>query len=129
VNNAEILILVVEDEAMILLGMEDALEGGGYTVLSASNGSDALRVLDDRHADLAGIITDIRLGPDATGWEIARHARALNSEIAVLFVSADSADDWAVEGVPKSVMLQKPFAEAQLITAISALITEARTPG
>jgi FixJ family two-component response regulator len=85
--------------------------------------------LDSGRDREAGVITDIRLGPGASGWEIARYARGLKSEIAVVFVSGDSVDDWAAEGVPKSVIIQKPFAEAQLVTAISALITDAGSNG
>ncbi len=39
-------------------------------------------------------------------------------------MSGDSATDWAAQGVPKSIMLQKPFVEAQLLTAISSLLIE-----
>jgi hypothetical protein len=40
-------------------------------------------------------------------------------------MSGDSAAGWASNGVPDSVMLPKPFAPAQLVTAVSALITQA----
>lgn len=123
--NSGILVLIVEDEPLILLGMQSALEDGGYEILTAVNGTDALAVLDLHHADLAGLITDIRMGDGPTGWDVARHARGLKSEIAVVYVSADRVGDWPVEGLPNSVAIQKPFAEAQLVTAISTLVTEA----
>jgi len=37
-----------------------------------------------------------------------------------------AADDWASEGVPNSIFLKKPFAPAQLVTAVSQLSTQAR---
>jgi hypothetical protein len=37
-------------------------------------------------------------------------------------MSGRDADDWAVHGVPNSIMLAKPFAPAQLITAVSQLL-------
>lgn len=117
--------LIVEDDPLILLGMQSALEDGGYEILTAANGTDALALLDLHHANLAGLITDIRMGHGPTGWDAARHARGLKSEIAVVYVSADRVDDWPVEGLPNSVAIQKPFADAQLVTAISTLVTEA----
>ncbi|MEO6717961.1 MAG: response regulator [Novosphingobium sp.] len=118
-----VVILIVEDEPIILHGMQDALEGGGYTTVLATNGDDALAMLDSRHHDLTGLITDIRIGSGPAGWDVARHARELKPDIAVVYVSGDSAEAWPSEGVPHSVMISKPFAEAQLVTAISNLIT------
>jgi len=126
--DAAIVVLLVEDEPLILIGMQDALEDGGYAVLTASNGSDAMSLLDERHIELAGMITDIRLGEGPNGWDVARHARELKHELPIVYISADRIDDWPVEGVPKTIALQKPFADAQLITAISTLITQAGSP-
>ena len=62
------------------------------------------------------------------GWKIACEARELFPEIVVVYASGDSASDWSAMGVPDSIMLQKPFAEAQLITAVSTLLNERRPP-
>jgi CheY-like chemotaxis protein len=123
----EPVVLLVEDEPLILLVAQDALEAGGYSVLPVQLASEALDVLDRRSAELAGLVTDIRLpgGPD--GWEIARHARELKSDLPVVYVTADSAADWPAKGVPNSVVVQKPYAGAQLLTAISTLMTTADT--
>jgi hypothetical protein len=51
--------------------------------------------------------------------------QALRSDIAIVYTSGDSAGDWPSEGLPHSLILQKPFADAQLVTAISTLINEA----
>jgi hypothetical protein len=48
-------------------------------------------------------------------------------EMPVVYATADSAHEWPAQGVPKSVVVQKPYASAQLVTAISALLTEADT--
>jgi two-component system, OmpR family, response regulator len=42
----------------------------------------------------------------------------------VIYVSGDSVADWGVHGVPKSIMLSKPFAFPQLISALSSLLNE-----
>jgi hypothetical protein len=43
----------------------------------------------------------------------------------VIYLSGDSAHEWTAQGVPGSVMLQKPFVMAQLITAITTLLNQA----
>ena len=123
----EPIILLVEDEPLVLLVAQDALEAGGFTVIPSQLASEALSLLDERDTELSGLVTDIRLPGGANGWEIARHARDLRADMPVVYTTADSADEWPAQGVPKSVVVQKPYAGAQLLTAISSLITKADT--
>ena len=111
----------------MLLTAQDALEAGGFAVVPVQVASEALSVLDTRIAELSGLVTDIRLPGGADGWDIARHARELRSNLPVIYTTSDSASEWAAQGVPNSVVLQKPYAPAQLLTAISALVTAADT--
>jgi CheY-like chemotaxis protein len=123
----EPVVLLVEDEPLVLLVSQDALEAGGYTVLPVQLASEALNTLDSRFAELSRLVTDIRLPGGADGWEIARHARELKADLPVVYTTADSASDWPAKGVPNSVVVQKPYAGAQLLTAISTLMTTADT--
>ncbi|MBB5709648.1 response regulator [Sphingomonas xinjiangensis] len=118
-----LLLLLVEDEPMIMHIIEDALTDGGYEVLTALDGSEALGLMKKHGQDVAGIVTDIRLGGEMDGWAVARQGREQKPELAVIYMTGDSAADWAANGVPKSVLLQKPFAPAQVVTAISTLLT------
>lgn len=77
----------------------------------------------DPAASIQGIITDIRFGEPPDGWDVARVAREIDSEMPIVYVSGDSAPDWASKGVPNSLILAKPFAMAQLVTAISQLLS------
>jgi CheY-like chemotaxis protein len=122
---SEPVVLLVEDEPLVLLVGQDALEAGGYKVLPVELASEALNILESQIADLSGLVTDIRLpgGPD--GWEIARRARELRADLPVVYTTADSAAEWPAKGVPNSAVIQKPYAGAQLLTAISTLITAA----
>ena len=119
--------MLVEDEPLVLLVAQDALQAGGFAVVPVQLSSEALSVLDERIAELSGLVTDIRLPGGADGWDIARHARELRSNLPVVYTTADSASEWPAQGVPNSVVLQKPYAPAQLLTAISALVTAADT--
>ena len=119
------LILVVEDEPNVRELVKEQLEDDGYNVLEAESGQQAFRLLDE-HRQTRGLITDIRLGgkDEPTGWDVARHARELNPDIAVVYVSADSGVDWTVNGVPKSTLVVKPFVTSQISTALANLLNE-----
>lgn len=123
----EPILLLVEDDALVLLVAQEALETGGYAVIVAADAAEAISALNERSAEFAGLVTDVRLGTGPDGWEVARHARELLADLPIVYVTGDSAADWPVHGVPNSVLVQKPYAPAQLITAISALITSAVT--
>jgi CheY-like chemotaxis protein len=124
---SEPVVLLVEDEPLVLLVAQDALEAGGYTVLPAQSVSEAVEVLEQRSSELAGLVTDIRLPGGSDGWDLARRARELSAHLPVVYVTGDSAADWPVKGVPNSVVIQKPYAAIQLVTAVATLITNRDT--
>jgi hypothetical protein len=45
----------------------------------------------------------------------------------VVYMSGDSSPEWSSKGVPNSLMVAKPFAPAQIITAVSTLLNAADT--
>ena len=117
------IILVVEDDHLIQSIVEDALKDGGFEIVIASSGEEALGSLDSADVKHRALVTDINLGRDKLdGWEVARHAREIDPAFPVVYMSGDSAEDWASKGVPNSIMLSKPFAPAQLVTAVSQLL-------
>ena len=95
--------------------------------MPAQLASEAMNVLETRVGELSGLVTDIRLPGGSDGWEIARRARELKADLPVVYTTADSAPDWPAKGVPNSVVVQKPYAGAQLLTAISTLMTTVDT--
>ena len=121
------LLLVVDDEALILHLVADALEDGGFSTVQATTGEEAVAALNDPACRFLGLITDVNLGEGVTGWDIAREARHRSAEIPVVYMTGDSAHQWSAEGVPNSLLVQKPFAVAQVTTAIAQLLTEAAT--
>lgn len=117
-------ILVVEDETLIRMNLVDVFEGGGFTVHESVDGDSAIAEIDSCEV-LHGLVTDVKLGSAADGWEVARHARLKFPSIGVVYITGDSAADWPSEGVPNSVVLQKPFADAQVMEAVTTLLREA----
>lgn len=122
--NTTSVVLLVEDEPIMLIHAQDALEEAGFKVIEASSGEEAAKLLKSHRSDVIAMVTDIRLGSGINGWELAREARERNASLPVVYLTAETAEDWAAQGVPKSVLVQKPYAAAQLVVAVSTLINE-----
>lgn len=122
VDNLQV-ILVVEDDHLIQSIVEESLSEGGFEIVIASSGQNALELLDATGEKYRALVTDINLGPgDVDGWDVARHAREIDPNFPVVYMSGKDAEEWASKGVPNSIMLAKPFAPAQLVTAVSQLL-------
>lgn len=85
---------------------------------------EALHELESAATSLSALVTDIRLEGETDGWELARRARELNPFLPIIYMSGDSAVDHSSKGVPRSIMVQKPFAVGQIVTAISTLLNK-----
>lgn len=120
-----VILLLVEDDSNLQALLRGALQDEGFEVALASNGTKAIAQLDKDGAQFKGLITDIRLGSGPNGWDVGHRAREVSSGIPVVYMSGDSAHEWSANGVPESVMLQKPFVMAQLVTAITTLLNKA----
>jgi len=67
---------MVEDEAMIVEIMAEALEEAGYEVLTAATGPEAVALIEERHAYLTGLLCDFHLPGGLTGLDVASALRA-----------------------------------------------------
>jgi DNA-binding response OmpR family regulator len=121
------LLLLVDDDPLMSELLSTALTDAGFEILNASEGTQALAELDADATRFKAVVTDINLGPGPDGWDVGRHARELVPNMPVVYISGDSSHEWASKGVPDSVLIAKPFAPAQLVMAISMLITDADT--
>jgi DNA-binding response OmpR family regulator len=111
-------ILVVDDEPEIteLIGLYLVREG--FTVHTADNGNDALRLEQEIKPDL--IILDILL-KHMDGIEVCRQLR-LHSSVPILFVSCKSDDNDIIHGltVGGDDYITKPFSPSQLVARVKA---------
>ncbi|WP_342737412.1 response regulator [Bradyrhizobium sp. B117] len=122
-------ILVIEDDDAIQGIVEDALREGGFETAIAKSGEEAVTLLKGRLFAYHALVTDINLLGRFTGWEVARAAREVDPNVPVVYMSGVAADEWPTQGVPNSIMLRKPFAPAQLTTAVSHLLNGLSTIG
>jgi DNA-binding response OmpR family regulator len=99
-------------------------EGGVETVIAETaipTGEEAVSLLNGHKGKYRALVTDINLRGKMEGWEVVQHAREIEADFPVIYMSGQSADEWTVKGVPNSIMFAKPFAPAQLVTALSNL--------
>jgi DNA-binding response OmpR family regulator len=114
-------VLVVDDDPSIQGIVEETLSDGGFQPAVAGSGEDALKLLNANKYRV--LVIDISLGRDRIkGWDVARRARATNPALPVVYITGGNGDEWSVQGVPNSILLLKPFAPAQLVTAVSQLL-------
>jgi DNA-binding NtrC family response regulator len=119
------IILIIEDDESIQTIAEDTLIDAGFEPAVASSGEEALTLLMGPMRDVyRALVTDIKLRGSVDGWEVARRAREIEPDFPVVYISGASAADWASKGVPNSIMLEKPFAPGQLVTAVSQLLNK-----
>lgn len=121
-------ILVVEDELSIQQFVEEALSDGGFKVEVAPTGEDALSRFRDDRSRYRALLTDIGIGTGQNGWVLARKIREINPEFPVVYMTGGHAEEWKSQGVPNSILIEKPFVPAQLVTAISQLLNTGSAP-
>ena len=122
------IVLAVDDDPLVLDLMQSALEEGGFGVTCAGSAAAAIALIEaDRARNFVALVTDVNLSRKVSGWDVARRARELNPALPVVYISGDRGHEWEAQGVPESIMLQKPYAAAQLVVAVAGLVTAAKT--
>ena len=121
-------VLIVEDDQLIQGMVEEALSDGGFKSVITGSGEEAVALLQANESIYRAIVTDINLLGTIDGWEVARCAREIDPALPVIYMTGTHGEDWPSRGLPNSVLLTKPFAPAQLVTAISNLLNAASPP-
>jgi len=118
-------ILVAEDDESLQSFLEEVLSEAGFDAAITATGEEAVTLLAGPKDKYRGLVTDINLLGGMDGWEVAQRAREIDHAFPVIYMSGAHAEDWAVKGVPNSIMIPKPFAPAQLVTALAQLLNAA----
>jgi DNA-binding response OmpR family regulator len=115
-------VLYVEDEPLLRELASVILEDAGFEVVTAEDGRAAFEALDNDGSPFCAIVTDVNLGSGPDGWAVAKRGRELNKTLPVIYMTGASGHQWQAEGVPRSVMLRKPFAPAEILQALRSLL-------
>ena len=118
----QLVILVVEDDQEIQIIVEDALTEGGFAPAIAPSGEEAVTLLRGNRGTYRPLVADVKLRGRMDGWEVAKHAREIDPNFPIIYMTGAGADQWPSHGVPNSLLLTKPFAPAQLVTAVCQLL-------
>lgn len=114
-------ILLVEDEENLHEALKLNLELEGYSVSSATDGSEALKAIEQEYFDL--IILDIML-PEVDGITVMESIRVQNNQVPILILSAKNTSADRVFGLKKGAddYLTKPFNLEELLLRVQKLI-------
>ena len=121
-------ILAVDDEAMLLEVTQDSLEGLGYRVLTASDGQQALELLDEDTAiDL--LFTDVVMPGGINGYELAERATTIRPDLKVLLTSGYTEKVMLHKGYARfnDSLLSKPYNRADLAKRVRAMLDASKT--
>lgn len=115
-------IMIVDDDAQIRDMVSDVL-GDYYHVTKATDGKQALEMLQDMRPDL--IITDINM-PNINGIQFVKHLKStdLTKSIPVIFLAlkTDVGDEIATYNIGAEAFIQKPFLPAQLTAIVKGIL-------
>ena len=119
-------ILVVDDDPLVATTIQRVLRPEGYEVDIALGGAAALDQARDRRPDL--VVLDVMM-PGIDGFEVCRRLRA-DRELPILFLTARTTTADRVRGLDSGAddYLLKPFAYAELLARVRALLRRAAPP-
>ena len=120
-------VLVIEDEANILLSLRFVLEQAGYEVRTAASGREGLAELQRQRPDL--LILDLML-PDVSGYELCQQVRADQelADIPVLVLTARAQQTERLKGIEVGATeyVTKPFRVSDLLGRVARLVEAGR---
>ncbi len=118
-------ILVVDDDKNTRLLLKAVLEAEHYSVYTASNGEEALDVMDQEHIDL--VVLDIMM-PKMDGYEFTKILREEQNNLPILMISAKQLPQDKHKGflVGTDDYMTKPIDEEEMLWRIKALLRRAQ---
>jgi two-component system cell cycle sensor histidine kinase/response regulator CckA len=113
-------VLVVEDQPEVRRLVAEMLSHAGYTVLEASDGVEALAVLDADGAEVALVVTDVVM-PRMSGRQLAERLAEARPDVRVLFMSGHDDRETAADG-DRAAFLPKPFSPDSLARKVREVL-------
>jgi CheY-like chemotaxis protein len=116
-------ILIVDDDLSLRKVLYRILENGGYDVLSASGGAEALAIFRRSSPPVDLLITDYNM-PGMNGLELGRECSAINATLPVLYISGNCPDPVLRTEMEqqKSGFLAKPFRKEELLRTCKEML-------
>ena len=120
-------VLVVEDDASIMLGLRSNLESEGYAVLAAEDGERGLDLARSERPDL--VILDVML-PLRNGFQVLQALRREGLAMPIIMLSARTGEMDKVTGLELGAedYVAKPFSLAELLARVKAALRRGPRP-
>ena len=109
--------IVAEDEAMVRDLVVGVLQKAGFTVLSAADGLEALKLSRSFPGTIEALVTDVAM-PRMDGNELVRRIASERPDIRIVVMSGDQPAVGDLDA-PRHAFLPKPFMPSVLLSAIS----------
>lgn len=119
-------ILVVDDEVTSLALLKEMLRSADYEVVTASNGKEALEILDNV-GDIRAVVTDLKM-PVINGLRFIRDRREAGDMIPIIAISGVAADQLILaEDYGANATLFKPVDREELLAALERALGDAES--
>jgi chemosensory pili system protein ChpA (sensor histidine kinase/response regulator) len=130
-------ILIIDDDPVILLALSNALKSGGYQVITAGDGGEAISQVREERPDM--LLVDVCLPLDMTGcgalgwdgFQIARWIRNLNHKAPAIMMSSTDKPEYRQKATDAGArgFLTKPISKTLLLAAIATVFGHQRASG
>ena len=118
-------ILIVDDEARILLLLQSLLKANGYDVVTAKDGNGALDAIKSDTFDL--VITDLRMSP-VDGLALLKEINALQPKLPVILLTAYASVETAIDALKNGAFdyLSKPFKVDEMLDIVKRAVESSK---
>ena len=121
----EVVVLLAEDDPVVRLMLERLLKQGGYDLVVAEDGQEALQTSDEHKGRIDILVADVQM-PGMTGADLAKEMRKSRPELRVILLSASTQGLLVLDSTWH--FIQKPFLAKALLERIVDVVKKPPSP-
>lgn len=120
----QVKVIIIDDDPVVLMILQAMFVREGWSVATAENGADGLRLIREQLPDL--VVLDLML-PVVNGWEICKMLRE-ESAVPILMLTALDQEDHLIKGLRLGAddYVTKPFSPREVMARVQAILRRAR---
>ncbi len=121
----EVVVLLAEDDPVVRVMLERLLKQGGYDLVVAADGQEALQKSDEHKGRIDILVADVQM-PGMTGADLAREMRKSRSDLRVILLSASAQGLLVLDSTWH--FIQKPFLAKAMLERIVDVVKKPPSP-
>jgi two-component system cell cycle sensor histidine kinase/response regulator CckA len=121
----EVVVLLAEDDPVVRTMLERLLKQGGYDLVVAADGQEALQKSDEHKGRLDILVADVQM-PGMTGTDLAKEMRKSRPDLRVILLSASLQGLLVLDSTWH--FIQKPFVAKALLERIVDVVKKPPSP-